>query len=277
MIYQSHHTHHYRSRAFTLIELLVVISIVALISAAILATLSNARDKGKIAAVTHFADNNYHKLGINTLLSMDFSEGSGTTVPLDATGNFTTAATVSHSSDTPLGVGYSLNSNGIATIDMTPTSGSTVTVPDTTGITISIWVKGSSPAGGNLISINTGGPPMVLYLNTANPTGSTCVFSGPNSPITYNSIIIGDNKWHNITCTYDTASKNVSVYVDGGLVNSGTNTVPQTVSSITKISITSSTFTGLIDKLQIWSGSLTASAVQNIYAEGLKDHQLAQE
>jgi hypothetical protein len=140
-----------------------------------------------------------------------------------------------------------------------------------------------------------------LWFNSQNQTGDSYLFSSqtllpvlPSNPIFINiatgfprcnlgksapsSVSLSfDNNWHNITCAHDAVNGD-TIYLDGK--NVGTNStdtyVPTTLGAFyVGNKFGSMVFQGLINNLQIFSGSLTASEVGKLYAEGLKTHQMA--
>ena len=71
---------------FTLIELLVVVSIISLLASIVFASLSDAREKARIAAGKQFSAIVLHAIGDQLVRQWNFDEGSGT-VALDSSGN----------------------------------------------------------------------------------------------------------------------------------------------------------------------------------------------
>ena len=106
------------------------------------------------------------------------------------------------------------------------------------------------------------------------------------SPFTYKFPI---DKWVNVSFSFDKVANKIYLYVDGKFYNSVT-VVPavstgyvvrrvvvglnHTIGTDTPTS--GSHFNGFMDELAIYPKVLTADAIQQIYAEGAKKHNLAE-
>ena len=86
-----------------------------------------------------------------------------------------------------------------------------------------------------------------------------------NTPLTYLT-----NQWINAVCTYD--GTNVSIYVNGSLMGSGTNTTWNTIGTEFylggRVSLGNSFFDGKLDDIGIWNRALTTNEIQQLYTEG---------
>jgi len=270
------------NKAFTLIELLVVISIIGMLSSVVLASLGTAREKGKLASVKTFATHNYRKLGANIVFHADFNEGTGN-IAKDKAGNFQdTASSPTRVNDDPyLGSsGYSLTRNA------TFTNTRNISLDDSSGITESAWFNfnGSLPGGpSNTFLVGTSRINSTHYANLYfNYYARQIVCSLGNDTALYivsTSIFTDyDSNWHNVVCTYDVASNKTTLYFDGKEAGSyqfvSTPLVPAYISNNVTVGYFNNSLTA-IDDVQIMSGSLLASEVERLYAQGLEKLKIA--
>lgn len=108
-------------------------------------------------------------------------------------------------------------------------------------------------------------------------SNSGCTLSSGLGTWSAGSFNSDNNKWHNYTCTYDSANQSLTAYLDGNKFNTVYGVVSGQPTSLTSASLGgSSGLFGFIDSIQVFSGSLLASDVQKQYVDGLATHQFAQ-
>lgn len=264
------------NRAFTLVELLVVISIIGMLSSVVLVGLQGARDKGRTASLINFTTYNNRKLGIDTVLSVNF-DGTGpsdTTAPVDKSGNgFSTASTITRSAQTPFSTGQSFDASAAGNLVMTR---STLTA-QTTDYTLSAWVNRNTTSNVSeyIVSFDdpVNSPSRVMYVQVG---ANLLCWQHPGISVGTPVASINDGKWHNILCSLK--GNTLSLYIDGKYVNQVSGITG--VSGYTSVGIGNSTsnaanFPGLIDNVEVYSQALTAFDIQNKYAVGLRTHTLA--
>lgn len=278
---QSPHT----KNGFTMVELLVVISIISLLTSVILASLSNARDKGKIAQVIVFDTHVYHAIGDQALGFWPLTDGAGTTA-VDRSGNNNTG-TLSGSTlpawsanMAPSGAGYALYLNGTDNRVVIPASQTLDSI--TKNFTISGWLydtnsantnqaffairnDNDSPSSGYFLqfyaSASYGAPANCAYAPYIGAVGGVDLCG--TAPLT-------KNKWHQLTATYDGTT--IKLYVDGVLNNSAAATLSSSFSLsglAGKIGHEgySAWFKGYVSNVRVYKAAVTGEAIHKLYAE----------
>jgi len=293
---------------FTLIELLVVISIIALLSSVVLAALSGAREKGRIAGITLFAENIYQTHGADAIAYWNFNEGTGNLSQypngadnlkpaLDLSGNNRTLvanSTVNRENSTvPAGSGSALSlkkKSGWAQV--THMTGSDL---QPSGLTASLWINFTeltNSSGAILYVGNQNGmthTDMDLTVNKSDTSSGYAFYSPRNYgdlDISFGTLDTG--KWHNIAYSISIDSSGngtAAAYFDGKLVAPPvTKFINESLDSIDQIiigndapdsSFRDNNFSEYIDDVGIYGSALTANQIHEIYAREAPQHQYA--
>jgi prepilin-type N-terminal cleavage/methylation domain-containing protein len=262
-------------KGFTLIELLVVVSIISLLASIILASLSSARESARLTAGREFEANVYHSAGDMLVGQWEFDECSGTTTA-DLSGNGNTGSLLnslnnwSTNTVTKIGCSVSLNGNNNSV-----SIGSPSVMNFSGDITITAWINPDNIAGGTYRSIVGKRGSITNFEMTLNSsTGALLWYNGT----AYQSTFVPPlNKWTHVAGVI--SGTTLTLYADGKniystTISSGVLSTANPLSLGGTGNLNGQNFSGLIDGFRIYSKSLVASEIQNIYAEGLKTHQL---
>lgn len=269
---------------------MVVISIIALLSSVVLASLNAARDKARIAAGARFAQSAHSALGAESVALYNFEEGPGSTAnDLSLNGNDGTVSGATYSPNTyHSGSRYALDFDGSNDFVSILHSDDQLL---TTGFTISAWInpEGLGERNGVIVhkasdASSAGGYRFVV--SNANDRVLFAINNGTNR-YTADGAVPFDGKWKHVAVSVSPSAR-VTFYVNGA--QSG---VPGNTGALSGITTTNAlcignrsgvgtcttdrTFNGLIDDVRIYSQAFTASEIGRIYAEGAKERALAYE
>ena len=266
-------------RGFTLIELLFVISIIGLLASIVLAALSSARLKARVAAGQHQDAAIFHGLGDQLLGQWLFNDCSGSTLADSSSDGH--AGTLINAPTWHAGGPYNH-----CYLTFAAASSQYVSVgPVTTGTTLTYaaWVYvTSNPAAVQTIlwdGNNGAGHDAFLQLLT---TGKIQMCSS-GVPCIVSSRSINLNEWVFLAYSSNGSSNVGNLYIDGALVGTTVGAIDsRTNNSYVSIGATydggstlGSYFQGNIAEVSIFSGALSLQQIHTLYAAGALAHGLA--
>ncbi|MDP3901178.1 MAG: LamG-like jellyroll fold domain-containing protein [bacterium] len=264
-------------KGFTLIELLVVIAIIGLIASIVLVNLQGVRGKGRVAAGKQFEQSVMNTTGAYAVGVWDFEEDSGTTTKdRSGFGNIGTINGALWVVNDELG-GYALSFNGSNSVTAPDSSSLNIT---SNSFTLSGWFKPSVDitnqtstypifimkrpwlVGGYAAHfLKSNGKIIVQYCRSGGPCSSA------ESKTSFKA-----NTWYYYTGTFD--GNKLRVYIDGRLETESSASGVMGSSSPDGLVIGSS-FQGQVDQVRIFEQALAVAQIQQLYAQGLKNHGIA--
>ncbi|MDD5165652.1 MAG: prepilin-type N-terminal cleavage/methylation domain-containing protein [Candidatus Pacebacteria bacterium] len=267
---------------FTLIELLVVISIIGLLSSVVLASLQSARDKGVTGAAIQFEDHTYHAFGASAVAIWGFDEGSGTTIS-DISGNNNNLTLITSTDWATAAQAF----RGNSALSL-PGSGSIhkATISNlknfsTSNGSISFWIKPFDTNQFKYIFSDSTNHFIVMLNIEGTLTGSFInLYLGDgvqNRQASGQKISQYVNKWTHVVVTWSGSS--FDMYFNGvkQVLTNSTYSAPTVSTSFTvgNDGGGASALSGYLDEMRVYTQSLQTAQVQQLYAEGLKTHSLA--
>ncbi|MEK7510606.1 MAG: LamG-like jellyroll fold domain-containing protein [Patescibacteria group bacterium] len=287
------------SRSFTVIELLVVLAMVGLLSAVILVSLNNAREKGIEARAKSFHGTVSRSLGAQSVGIWRLEEESGVTAVDDSgnqnNGTLHSGVTRLTSGACSLGFGRCGDFNGLGghiyDISSNPfeyRGGD---------MTIAMWVNQDvGETWGYLISKPWNGSGVYNYRINLDPTDTlSFTLRGETEWGTAIPNKLQEGKWTYIVVSLKGTSQEVTIYMNGQLSVStihsilGWTSIPGGDGNISLaigtlypygaawVGLADYEFDGKIDDVSVFERALTTAEVKKLYAAGLPHHQLARE
>lgn len=277
-------------KGFTLIELLVVIAVIGVLSAGVVMAINvgSKINSANIAKTKTFASSIENNLAINQIGKWSFEEGSGTTTKdVSGYGNAGALYSVAPASITwnnaaacGLGFGGCLSFGG-------GTNGYVDygnIYNETPGIkykmTVTAWFKADTVVGERSIltkrqySIDN----RMFGVMLLNSSLVFRVADDSNNEYDVNTPFTDINTWHYVVATWGNGSQ--KLYLDGTLKASSLRGFTKLNDSTGSFEVgavdsgVSGWFDGFIDEVAVYNEPLSLSHIQQLYAQGLKKHQL---
>jgi prepilin-type N-terminal cleavage/methylation domain-containing protein len=268
-------------KGFTLIELLVVIAIIGLLATLSVVSFSTSREKARLAKGQQFSHGLLTSLGSEGVGIWEFDECSALTA-FDRSGYSNTASLTNgptFSTESPTSKGCSISFDGTNDYLIVADSNS-LDFGASQNFTIAFWMKTSvlSDASRAFIGKFFSGVGPGIGIRGNGAVGQIEFWTGPDASLTCLNCNYADNRWHHVAAVRSGTKKYIyydgalAATVDAGSSSSLINGNPLLIGTRNGVN----TYQGLMDDLYIFTTSLSARQIHQMYISGLSK-RLAQE
>lgn len=269
-------------KAFTLIELLVVISILGLLSSIVLISMEGATDLAEEKKAMEFAHVVRVSLGADLVGEWRFDEASGTEAK-DSSGydNHGTLSNFDGTADSGWVTGIFSSALAFDGDNDRVDCGNPAILTNAEAITYSLWLKPAELYDSSKTvdwDLMRHGSSHYTLLRLDDAAGKARFFTNTVSSAYSSETSWEAGTWYYIVGTYDknAGSDEVKIYVNGDL--SGTNTDTSDISAPDSALIINGggqNSHGIIDDVRIYNQALSSAEIQQHYAQGAIERNIA--
>ncbi len=265
------------TKSFTLIELLVAIAIIGLLTGLVLVNTNSAREKARISKGQQFSSSIMHGIGLEAVGIWTFDNITGVSVP-DTSGSGNNGMIYNHATSATGIAGKALSFDGMDDWVQIPNSGS---LNLTEKATFEAWVN-FTPGRSNSVIRKGGTMWNQVMINTSNKM-ILQIYDGVSYPALPSDGSVGSG-WNHLAWVVDWKTPaegfQVEFYINGKL-DSAKQSSPYlsktTNTAVVYIGRNGTDYSlGMIDEVRVYNTTLSASQIQQHYAQGLPRHQYVQ-